>query len=101
MTAYKNKLAIILRKDIYYSRYRSFEDYGVREKAVFVLSASDTVASGNRIFNPIGTFTDGFEVIIKNNTSYNITFDSSGIAKTVYAGGTSIFFYDAEAESWI
>lgn len=68
------------------------QDYGV--KYIYFLDGG----TSNRNFNPSGTFTAGYEVIIINQGSTNsITFDSTGIARTLEAGASAIFIYNGSA----
>ena len=55
----------------------------------------------NRNFNPVGVFPDLFKVEILNIGAQTITFDSAGIASTVAAGLLGLFFYDADAGTWL
>lgn len=51
-----------------------------------------------RNFNPSGSFTAGFQATVINvGGSYNIVFDSGGLAQTLTPGSVGTFIYDGAA----
>lgn len=49
----------------------------------------------NRNFNPSGSFTAGFQAtVINKGGSYNIVFDSGGLAQSITPGSMGMFIYD-------